>query len=124
MVDILLPGFYDLQPLDPSMPAEIPINESTDQRARRHGSESDGQVAEPDLDRVVMVGFRELGGQAGENDVETGVDDAAVEKDDKALFFEQDGDGGEEARSSLFLDRIQCEWKAVLGPRSATKMGY
>ena len=76
------------------MPAKIPINDSTDKRAGSHCSESDGEVAEPGLDGVVVVSGRELRGETGEDDVEAGVDEAAVEKDEKALLFEEDRNGG------------------------------
>lgn len=94
MIDILLTGFDNLQPLNSSMSAEIPINEPTDKRAGAHRSKSDGKVAEANLDGIIVVGGRQLSGQTCQNDVKTGIDEAAIEEDEKALLFEKDWDGG------------------------------
>ncbi|KFY81225.1 hypothetical protein V500_11605 [Pseudogymnoascus sp. VKM F-4518 (FW-2643)] len=117
IVNILLAGLDDLETLDAAVAAKIPINEPANDGFGGDGSGANGNVAETDLDGVEVVGGAELGGETGGYHAEAGEVDGAEDHEESGLFFDEDREGSEEARSLLVLDSIVCHGDVVLAER-------
>ena len=123
-VDVLLLSFDDLDAQLAAVSAEVPVDGTPDYRTCDYGPAADGEVAEADLDGVVVVDACELGWKPGHDNVEAGVQYTRIEQQQEAFLLEQYWERGQYAWSSFVLYCLLRNRDTVLAQLAKAKIGH